>query len=66
MDFAEKFSVTQAAVSRWENGIKEPSTDNYIKMGNMASRPVCFWFWEKAGIDLSRIRLTDQEPSGRA
>jgi DNA-binding XRE family transcriptional regulator len=64
VDFAAKFSVTQAAISRWETGIKEPSTDNYIKMGNMASKPSCFWFWEKAGFDLARIRSTEHGRSG--
>lgn len=63
VDFAVKFRVTQAAVSRWETGTKEPSTENYIKMGNMASKPSCFWFWKKAGMDLSRIQST---PSGPA
>jgi DNA-binding transcriptional regulator YiaG len=65
VDFAAKFSVTQAAISRWETGIKEPSTENYLKMGNIASRPSCFWFWERAGVDLTRIQSTEQEPSDR-
>jgi DNA-binding transcriptional regulator YiaG len=56
LDFAARFQVTQAAVSRWENGAKEPSKKNYILMGNIAGEPDCFWFWKKAGLDLSRIR----------
>ena len=55
IDFAAKLSVTQAAVSRWETGIKEPSTENYIKMGNMADESHCFWFWKKAGVDITRL-----------
>jgi len=55
-EFAEAFGVTQAAVSRWECGKKEPSFENYIRMGNMAADPDCFWFWVKAGVDVDRIR----------
>src|ERR1022692_3955028 len=58
VEFAAHFSVTQAAVSRWENGAKEPSPENYIRMGNIAREPECFWFWKKAGLDLSRIRTS--------
>jgi transcriptional regulator with XRE-family HTH domain len=61
LEFATRFSVTQAAVSRWENGSKEPSAENYIRMGNMAHEPECFWFWKKAGLDVSRIRTTSGE-----
>jgi transcriptional regulator with XRE-family HTH domain len=56
VEFGSKFGVTQAAVSRWENGAKEPSTENYIKMANMAARSECFWFLEKAGVDVKRFR----------
>jgi DNA-binding transcriptional regulator YiaG len=63
VDFAAHFAVTQAAVSRWEHGTKEPSAENYIRMGNIAGEPECFWFWKKAGMDLSRIRTTS---GGRA
>jgi transcriptional regulator with XRE-family HTH domain len=56
IEFAAKFAVTQAAVSRWETGVKEPSAENYIRMGNMASEPECFWFWKRAGLDLTKMR----------
>jgi len=56
VEFAEKFGVTQPAVSRWETGEIEPSLEHYIRMGNMAPEPGCFWFWEKAGVDVNRIR----------
>lgn len=56
IEFAQRFHVTQAAVSRWESGVKEPSVENYIRMGNIAPDPECFWFWEKAGVDINRIR----------
>ena len=56
VEFAARFSVTQAAVSRWESGTKEPSPENYIRMANMAAKPACLWFLEKAGVDVPRLR----------
>ena len=56
VDFAKRFNVTQAAVSRWENGSKEPSVENYIRMGNVARPPECYWFWKHAGFDIERLR----------
>ena len=55
VDFAARFGVTQAAVSGWETGRKEPSVENYLVMGNMAEDPDCLWFWQRAGVDTSRI-----------
>lgn len=56
VEFAKLFGVTQPAVSRWERGEVEPSLENYIRMGNMAAQPDCYWFWQKAGVDVERIR----------
>jgi transcriptional regulator with XRE-family HTH domain len=53
--FAELFGVTQAAVSQWENGHREPSGDNYLRMGNLADEANCIWFWQRAGVDVDRI-----------
>jgi len=55
-DFAKRFEVSQPAVSRWENGTKEPSVENYIRMGNEARPPECCWFWKHAGFDIDRLR----------
>jgi hypothetical protein len=66
VEFAVRFSVTQAAVSRWESGTKEPSPENYIRMANMAAKPACLWFLEKAGVDVPRLRtLILNEKEGR-
>ena len=56
VEFAARFFVTQAAVSHWESGTKEPSPENYIRMANMAAKPACLWFLEKAGVDVPRLR----------
>lgn len=59
-EFGKCFGVTQAAVSKWESGLKEPSVANYIRMGNLATdQSDCFWFWQKAGVDMNRIRGID-------
>jgi transcriptional regulator with XRE-family HTH domain len=61
VDFAKRFNVTQAAISRWESGTKEPSVENYIRMGNIAYAPDCYWFWERAGVDIERLRTLVSE-----
>ena len=53
--FAELFGVTQAAVSQWETGYKQPSGENYVLMGNLANEADCLWFWERGGVDMKRI-----------
>jgi transcriptional regulator with XRE-family HTH domain len=55
VQFAEQLAVKQASVSRWESGSREPSVENYIRMGNLADEADCIWFWERAGVDMKRI-----------
>jgi SOS-response transcriptional repressor LexA len=46
------------ALSRWERGSHEPPAQAYIRLGNLAGDPECFWFWARAGLvgaDFSRI-----------
>ena len=46
------------ALSRWERGTHEPPAQCYIRLGNLADEPDCFWFWARAGLtgaDFSRI-----------
>ena len=63
VQFAKRFNVTQTMVSYWESGKKEPSLKNYIRMGNLAEPPGCFWFWKKAGVDIDRVKLLIREHS---
>ena len=53
--FAALCGVTQAAVSQWEIGYKQPSGASYIRMGNLANEADCLWFWERGGVDMKRI-----------
>lgn len=43
------------AVSRWERGVAEPTGDTYIRLGNLAEAPLCWFFWKRAGLRLSDI-----------
>jgi SOS-response transcriptional repressor LexA len=43
------------AVSRWERGLQEPPADCYIKLGDLAGNPDCWYFWERAGLKSSKV-----------
>lgn len=55
VEFAQRLLVTQAAVSRWENGSSNPSAENYIRMADLADDINCVWFWKQAGVDVERL-----------
>lgn|SRR5579864_7596927 len=63
--FANEFAVKQSSVSRWESGRREPSVENYIRMGNLADDASCLWFWERAGVDVKRIALVPPRTASR-
>lgn len=57
-EFSEKVGVSPMSASRWERGAIEPSEGAYIKLGNLASDPLCWYFWRRAGLstaDLMRV-----------
>lgn len=56
VEFSKRFNVSQTTVSYWESGRKEPSVKNYVRMGNIALPPGCYWFWKRAGVDIGRLR----------
>ncbi len=55
VQFAELLVVTQGTVSRWESGMKQPSAEHFLQMGNLADEDECLWFWRRAGVDVKRI-----------
>ena len=57
VQFAELLAVTQGTVSRWESGVKLPSAEHFLQMGNLADENECLWFWRRAGVDVKRIAL---------
>ena len=54
-DFGRGLGVSAMAISRWERGASEPSGQAYIRLGNLAGDPLCWFFWERAGLRLSDI-----------
>jgi phage repressor protein C with HTH and peptisase S24 domain len=56
--FGKRVGVSAMAVSRWERGTAEPSGSVYIKLGNLAGDPQCWYFWRRAGLtteDVMRV-----------
>jgi transcriptional regulator with XRE-family HTH domain len=47
---AKQLGVPEETVSRWERGTEEPSPNFYIKLGNIAGEPSCWYFRERAGL----------------
>jgi phage repressor protein C with HTH and peptisase S24 domain len=38
------------SVSRWERGVQEPTAELYINLGKLEGKPLCWYFWERAGL----------------
>lgn len=50
-EFAKALHVAQPMVSAWEAGRELPaSADLWLKFGEYAGWPDCFWFWQRAGL----------------
>jgi len=46
----QQLQYSAMAISRWERGLQEPPADSYIKLGDLAGNPDCWYFWERAGL----------------
>jgi SOS-response transcriptional repressor LexA/DNA-binding XRE family transcriptional regulator len=53
--FGERLQYSAMAVSRWERGSHEPVAACYIRMGNLAGTPDCWFFWQSAGLAVSDV-----------
>lgn len=51
----QQLQYSAMAISRWERGLQEPPADSYIKLGELAGNPDCWYFWERAGLKISEI-----------
>ena len=61
-EFAKSLEVAQPMVSAWEAGRELPaSADLWIKFGEFAGWPECYWFWERAGLDSRTILAAAQK-----
>ena len=49
-ELAKRLGTSTMAVSRWERGIQKAPADIYIKLGNLAGDPLCWYFWALAGL----------------
>jgi SOS-response transcriptional repressor LexA len=54
-ELGSQLQYSAMAVSRWERGMQEPGADCYIKLGDLAGSPDCWYFWECAGLNSSTI-----------
>jgi DNA-binding XRE family transcriptional regulator/uncharacterized protein YdbL (DUF1318 family) len=60
-ELGKRLKTSAMALSRWERGDSQPPADAYIRLGNMADDPLCWFFWERAGLstaDVMRILPT--------
>jgi SOS-response transcriptional repressor LexA len=55
VELGAQLGVSAMAVSRWERGVAEPSGETYIRLGNIAGDPLCWFFWNRAGLQLSDV-----------
>jgi transcriptional regulator with XRE-family HTH domain len=51
----KRLKTSAMAVSRWERGKAEPPADAYIRLGNIADDPLCWFFWERAGLSTADV-----------
>src|SRR3979490_910106 len=51
----QQLQYSAMAISRWERGLQEPPADSYIKLGDLAGNPDCWYFWERAGLKSSDV-----------
>jgi DNA-binding transcriptional regulator YiaG len=55
MEFGKRLHLSAMTVSRWERGVKEPSEGAYLKLGNLAGDPLCWYFWQRAGLSSADV-----------
>jgi len=63
--FGNRVGVSAMAVSRWERGVAEPTGETYIRLGNLADAPLCWFFWKRAGLRLSDVTRVLPEANRR-
>src|ERR1700721_136067 len=63
--FGSRVGVSAMAASRWERGVAEPTGETYIRLGNLADSPLCWFFWKRAGLRLSAVTRVLPEANRR-
>ena len=54
-ELGRRLKTSAMAVSRWERGDTEPPASAYIRLGNIADDPLCWFFWERAGLSTADV-----------
>jgi transcriptional regulator with XRE-family HTH domain len=51
----KRLKTSAMAVSRWERGETEPAAGSYIRLGNLAGDPLCWFFLARAGLSTADV-----------
>ncbi len=54
-ELARRMECSAMTVSRWERGLLQPSAEHFIQLGNLGNKTESWLFWEKAGIQASKM-----------
>ena len=54
-ELGKRLGTSAMVVSRWERGDAEPPADAYIRLGNVADDPLCWFFWGRAGLSTADV-----------
>jgi transcriptional regulator with XRE-family HTH domain len=54
-ELGKQLNTSAMAVSRWERGESEPPAEAYIRLGNLAGDPLCWFFWGRAGLSTADV-----------
>jgi hypothetical protein len=60
VEFARRLGAAPIVRSRWERGILEVPANIYIKLGNLAGDPLCWYFWGCAGLRSDLLAARDR------
>jgi phage repressor protein C with HTH and peptisase S24 domain len=52
---AKLMECSAMTVSRWERGLLAPSAQYYIRLGNLGNKAECWFFWERAGLQMANV-----------
>lgn len=54
-ELGKRLKTSAMAISRWERGDAEPPAEAYIRLGNIADDPLCWFFWGRAGLSTADV-----------
>lgn len=54
-ELAKRMACSAMTISRWERGLQVPTADSYIQLGKLAGKEKCWFFWERAGLQMADV-----------